>query len=66
MCYYFLGTYGQNKPWCIKIAEEKEETSNHNFVSMEQVSPAVFESRPDPEEELEQKDSIPEVIKSNP
>lgn len=63
MCNYFLGTFGQGKPWCIKHTEVKKESSNNNCICKEQVSSAVFESRQEPEEQAQENNS-PEVISS--
>ncbi|KAM5192087.1 cilia- and flagella-associated protein 337-like [Mantella aurantiaca] len=56
----YIGTFGQDKPWCIKITDGKEKIGNNNFTCMEQVSPAVFKSGQDPEKKQEQWDNGPE------
>lgn len=66
MCNYFLGTFGQDKPWCIKHTEVKKESSNNNCICKEQASPVVFESRQEPEEQQAQQNNSPEVISLKP
>ncbi|XP_040186619.1 WD repeat-containing protein 49-like isoform X1 [Rana temporaria] len=53
----YIGTFGQGKPWCIKHTEVKKESSNKNCIYKEQVSPAVFESRQEPEEQAQENNS---------